>query len=414
MPAEFFGGGGGYVAGVEAEKDIASTQLMQATTGLHLVETQQKQMELDTDRRLMQLMQQRNQVVGQVTGQLPGQPGQPILQAAAPPTSVSGQLVDTAMTMYSAGAFKRANPVMRAAAGAAIMEKNQFETDLLKRKETDQLLGGITDQASLDRALPRIEQLNGPNSPLRNQPYDPVLIQHARDSLQTSTDQALIDERKSRNEMNKPGGTLDKLRKARTIEAEASTSLKAAREAQLGKTGKILPSPTIGDVAAAQTIVAGAHPELTGNALTEAAHLIASGAKALQSKNTALDSDTALRQSFANEEKAGSFTVNKGGFFSSDKGTFIPGGKSPADALPVTKAMQTGKGKGMVPGRYYYDPSSGNVGQWTGKGLRRVAPIDRASQVGAGAGGAGTGGGGNTDQQDLESLDENAGEGGEE
>lgn len=351
---QFFGGGGGYLAGIDAQKDIAQTELLRASTAEKVQETALQQ-------RLMTLMQE--------------QAGQP-----ARPVAPSARFTDMSMKALSAGGFKMAGQLIQAAQSASGMEKNQAEILLTKNKLMDSKLGGATDQATFDEAIDYIESLNGP-SPMRGMPYSPGNVQRLRNALQTSTNQALITEHNARTDQI---GVQARLGEARIVLTEAQTRLANERKAQLGKTGKGIPGPKLDEEVAAQRIISSAYPDMDESALKEAGRMVASRAKALQQKNHALDNDTAARQAFRFEDEAGSF-VSSGRTI---MGVEIPGskktrldlsGRSPANALPITPELL--KSKEYLKGKFYFNPATGIVGQWTGKGLRPVDQMDRASQV---------------------------------
>jgi hypothetical protein len=297
-------------------------------------------------------------------------------QALAPsiPTSMADNLDRLARASAGAGLTSKAQELAKTAAllrsreeaAAASRSTARLNAIKLTRERADltgQLLTGVNDQASWQRANVLWEIYTGESSPFAKQPYSPELVERVRQAALTAKEKADLDDKyatakATREYRGRRLGQLDTQNEIR----RARLKLLQEREERLkkGGTGRSVASPNKTEISQAETLIKRDFAGLKGAELEEAAFNVAAEAQALKKANPALSSSMALQQAYNTAREAGDFQETGGAFRPGTK--YIGTGKTAETAITTVPAAPE-----RIVGRYYLG-AGGAVARWTGKG----------------------------------------------
>jgi len=234
---------------------------------------------------------------GSISSQLLGmssmyaQAGQPTKAAA---------LAQQAAQAQAHEATARAAAVREAAAKVK-MQGEQF-------KMAAELLGGVKDQESWQNANRLFEEQTGQESPFKNIPYDPKVVETLKDASMTAYQKQVLDlrEKSVKATITNVASEIQS-RAVRDNVALERLRVSQQREQRIAKAGgKDIGAPGKAEVSAADKLLG--DTGLEGDDRDQAAFSIASEARVLRRKNPALSADEALRQAALNARTNGSIT----------------------------------------------------------------------------------------------------------
>ncbi len=290
-------------------------------------------------------------------------------------SSFSAQLNTLARTAFGAGLVTKGEALAKTAALIGTRETardlsiTQAALNRLKgvrenAELTSQLLGGVNDEESWQRANALYTFQTGQPSPYAQLPYSKELVERLNQAALSAKERAELEEKGLVRKATKAYrdrrlgqiDTEDALRKRRVDVAEA-------REARISKTGgKPISSPSKEEQDQVARLIKKDYPNLSTAELNEAKFSIGAEAKALRRANPALDASTALQQAYNNAIQSGDFkNVRPGVLGYGAKDQYSGGGK-----YPTTPARIPSDKNDLKADRYYVN-SQGQVGRWNGK-----------------------------------------------
>lgn len=191
--------------------------------------------------------------------------------------------------------------------------KAQLEGNLKVMERASSLYDGVDSQEAFDKANAQYAYLFGTASPATGLPYSPELVGKLKDfgMTQAQKHKAALDELETDSRNANRESAID-FRTFRKGVLGQDAELRAAREERLAKAGgsqKGVANPSVAERELAKSLIKEEFPDLAERKeeLGPVAYAVASRAKALQRANRALDSNTAVRQAFAEEKAAGNF-----------------------------------------------------------------------------------------------------------
>jgi len=303
--------------------------------------------------------------------------------AGGKPPSMADQLDNLARAAAGAGLVTKAQTTAKAAAELRDREAsalsaqtaaalNQVKIVREQANLTGQLLGGVTDQASWDRANALYTFQTGQPSPFANTSYHPERVRSLEQAAITAKERADIEHTRLTREATERfrDARLDQHNTANYIREQ---QLKLNRETERRRAkqggGRQISSPRIEDVDRAAAMLRRDYGKeaFSSEDLEDTANAVASRAKELQNMNRALGIDAALQQAYT--EVAPDIEQTPGvKFLYGPKARYKGRGKTPETArpLPVKPSAEN-----LEKDRYYVN-SQGVVGRWTGKKMELV------------------------------------------
>ena len=265
-------------------------------------------------------------------------------------------------------------------------ERDHTEGQIKQNATFANMLGGVTNQATLDAANKAYEQTFQMPSPLRGKPYNPAEVKVWQDTTLTANQrlQAKLHEIDERGR-NWGRSIMDRHNKA--IEGLREREIERKEEADAAKAksgGKGVGKPSPGDLNAAGDILKLNQADLKdplGRRL--AAESIASRAMGLMGEVRGLTRAEALQRAYNEELDEGSFETEKKldflgleglADYGPKKTTFTGGGKSRFSPLPVPAGLgdnpaPAALSKAFKTGRYYMTQQGPR--KWLGDGFAR-------------------------------------------
>lgn len=267
--------------------------------------------------------------------------------------------------------------VASADASVARSAYNRFKTQADQAAKFAATLEGVTDEATWAAANQLFSMETGQPSPWAALRYNPQMVQNLQAAQLSVKDKAELGMKEVQQE------SLESFRRRRLAQHDTTNALSAGRlnisrhrEERLSKEGggKEIAGPSKTGIAQASRLIKQDFPALGESAeeLTTAASAVASTARRLMRANKALDEETAIQQAYAQERRDGSFQVEKGGWFSSDKTKFQGAGKTPETPMALPLVGGAPDAAKMIKGRWYASKDGTRVGQWNGSGLANV------------------------------------------
>lgn len=273
-------------------------------------------------------------------------------------------LYDIANRAAKAGSVKEATTALqRASQGIqqrAMAERAMSQAELaqingeIKKRDTfANMLGGVTNQSTLDAMNQMYEQAFGEPSPLQGKPFDPKQVRQLQESTLTAKDR-LYAQIKQVEERGRNWGRSIQDRHNKATEEIQRGELERKKEYDKvrdkgGKVGK----PNPGDLTSAEILLKEREPDIKGDGLKLARDSIASRAMELMKANRGIGRTQAIQQAYNEEVEAGSF--EKGPRFNlpvigevGETKKYVGMGRTPATARP----MPAGDGK-FQKGTYY-------------------------------------------------------------
>lgn len=295
------------------------------------------------------------------------------------PPSISDLLLSQAHIYAASGLPAKATLALQGAATVAAHEataENQKfmrdQRDLTAKAQLATRLGnmlrGVTDQESWDRANQTFQAAFGKPSPYAAYAYDPTLVASLKSNALGLKEQAELDFKKAqeaRRVKDVDSKTAHRLVQEET--ARADLKLKQDREARLAKVGgKDVGSPNSQEIKAATRLLEAQPGLVDSKDMDTAAFDVAAQARALRKSNQGMTSDEAIRKSIATKRAAGDFTPGSPSNFLGMGGT--KANYQVAETLPAS-----GKKSDLVVGKNYKN-GAGMVQQWTAQGWKPVGP----------------------------------------
>lgn len=279
MTTEMFGA----PVGIEA---AAQTRREMALTGL-------KEDELEGQRRFMAAMQGLAQP-GMQQQSMPD-----MLDKAATLAMGAGQ-VEKASELSGRSAMVRERMAMLAHTNA-LNQADQVQAGRRKISVLSQLMQGVGDQQSWDRANTMFRMMTGQSSPYEGMPYSDGLKKQLSAQGMTASDAAGLELKKQNL------AALDEVRKSteafRTKRLEIMERQQKLREQQADVKakfgGKALGAPSKDEQMNAAQMVQEEFPNLPEEERQQASYTVASRARALRQANPGLDAATSLHQALA-------------------------------------------------------------------------------------------------------------------
>lgn len=248
-------------------------------------------------------------------------------------------------------------------------------------KMASNLLSGVKDQESWNEANRLFEQQTGQESPFKNIPYDPKVVETLNNAALSAYQKQQL-EFKGKELSLKVADVKSAIESRATRDTVAVERLRVSqqREKRIEKAGgKDLGAPSKVETQQAARLLG--DTGLEGDELDNAAFSIASEAKAIRRKNPGVSADEALRQATLKAK---------------ENGSIIPGEKhllsrnTPAKFSPPTGGVKSlpATADKLVKGHVYAD-GKGNIAEWDGKGWtnKRKASAAPAAPAGGGSDG---------------------------
>jgi hypothetical protein len=269
---------------------------------------------------------------------------------------------------------------VREAAAKVKMQGDQF-------KRATELLSGVKDQESWQNANTLFEKETGQESPFKSIPYDPDTVKALQGAAMTAYQKAQVELRGKAVQATITNVASEiKSRAVRDGVALERLRVSQQREQRLSKAGgKDIGAPGKAEVSAADKLIG--DTGLEGDERDAAAFSIASEAKMLRRKNSALSADEALRQAALTAKMNGSITPGQHNYLSPN----VPAKFNAPVSLPTS-----GKKSDLVPGQLY--KQGDKTARWTKDGWQLVGKSAPKAE-------APSGGGGSSDGEDPEGDD---------
>lgn len=211
------------------------------------------------------------------------------------------------------GAITAAGQLIQRRAAAeratAQAEKAQIEGKIKLNDTFANMLGGVTNQSTLDAANQLYQQAFGEPSPLAGQPFNPGKVKALQESTLSSKDRLNAQLRQVEERGRNWGRSITE---RHNRETEAIQRLEHERreraDTQRAKNGgKGVGKPSSGDLAEADLLLKTNQPDLSGDGKKLASQSIASRAMELMRANRGLGRDEAMNQAYNEEVSQGSF-----------------------------------------------------------------------------------------------------------
>lgn len=341
------------------------------------------------------------------SGQPEGRSGQPEGGAYDPLSSLADKLGNQAEILSAAGFPKKAADLAEKASlihlhGAQRRAQETLQNERLLKTETARvdlavkLINSVYDERSAADAEQQYGLATG-QSLYGGRPWSKDLNDYIREQQMSYKDRLTITHQALRDRVYE-SNIEDLQRHRRTTEQIQKDNLDLARqrEKRISATvGKSAARPSQSDIKSAANFLDQNMTIEDPNNKYSAAEALASRTNIILRTNPGLDIDEARNRAFVQGKQAGDFNVVHAEGFKilgkefggKTKGTFVGGGKTPESplAIPLNKEGRADPAS-LMKGRYYLITDTAGraaVGQWTGKGFRRVgdAPGEAAAPV---------------------------------
>lgn len=241
MANQMFGAPTGVSA---AEADIRAQELHELSLGEGKVRLEQAQITLQSQKRMMELLQQQLSGGQAKPGSAPPEAGDSAEEMASIMDLMANLSIRSGMPAQAKDFATAGSTIRHQAAEIQKDRTNQMMTEL---NTISALMDGVHDQASWQRANAMYQMQFGKPTPYAKLPYNPQVVAELRKGIATAKDRALTSAAQARE---KASIAAEKERTARIPLIRAQTQLAAERTKALQKAGATQKLPKASDVKA--------------------------------------------------------------------------------------------------------------------------------------------------------------------
>jgi hypothetical protein len=275
--------------------------------------------------------------------------------------AMSSGLVKQASDLSVRAALYR-DRMMQLAKNQMDMQRMQVDQGRKTINIMGQLMNGVNDQASWERANYMLATMTGQKSPYADMPYSPDLVQDLQQQGMRTKDIATL----ALHQRNQD--TLDAARQNamdfRNARLQILLREQALREGRLDAVkkagGRAIGAPAKGEVDAATLMLSKQFPNLPPDEVLQQAYTVASRARAIRDKNRGVDADTSMHQAITElniQNPPG--VLDK--MYAWWKGT---GADTPVGTVP-SRPLDLPADKKLTPQTWYNTPHG--VAKWNGQ-----------------------------------------------